>query len=203
MKRIITLALIAIATAASLSAQFRYGVIGGPNYSSLEFKQDLVSVSDVVGGTVGLQGELMFPGIGFGIDLGVIYNNLGGKVNLGEKKIWNSQGYGDERIMLHYIQIPFHLRFKYTRLNGFEEKLAPLVFGGPDFMLLAGHSSCKAMKYAGGYLGLTAGGGVEIFRRWQVTCSYTWGMTYAMKTRLLDDFSAKNSHWTVRVAYFF
>ena len=50
---------------------------------------------------------------------------------------------------------------------------------------------------------MTAGGGVELWRNWQVTLSYTWGMTYALKTKLLDDFSARNRHWTVRVAYLF
>lgn len=203
MKRFFTAIVIIIAAATSLSAQFRYGVVAGPNLSSLEFKQDLVSVSQAVGGTIGLQGELMFPGIGFGVDMGLLYNQLGAKVNLGEKKIWASEGYGDERVWLHYLQIPFHLRFKYTRLNGFEEKLAPFVYGGPDFTILVGHGDCKAFKYAGGYLGLTAGAGAELWRNWQVSASYTWGMTYALKTRLLDDFSAKNDHWTVRVAYFF
>jgi len=203
MRRFITALVLIIGAAAGLSAQFRYGAIAGPTLSSLEFKQDLIGVKDAWGGTAGVQGELMFPGIGFGIDLGLIYNQLGAKVNLGEKKVWASQGYGDESLRLHYLQIPLHLRFKYTRLGGLEEKIAPLVFGGPDFMILAGHSKCKAMKYSGGYLGLTAGGGFELWRDWQVTVSYTWGMTYAMKTRLLDDFSACNSHWAVRVAYFF
>ena len=203
MKRLFILLAIIVAAACAASAQFRYGPILGPNLSSLKFKQDLVSVDRVVGGTAGVQGELMFPGIGFGIDLGFIYNNLGGKMNLGEKKIWASEGYGDERLMMHYLQIPFHLRFKYTRLNGFEEKLAPLVFGGPDFMIQLAHDGCDAIKYSGGYLGLTAGGGVEIMRHWQLTLSYTWGMTYALKTRLLDDYSARNNHWTVRLAYLF
>lgn len=204
MKRIITLLILALAaTAVSLHAQFRYGVIAGPTLSSFEFKQDLVSTSSVVGGTAGLQAEMMFPGIGLGVDLGLLYNQLGAKVNLGEKKIWASEGYGNEHIWLHYLQIPVHLRFKYTRLDGLEEKIAPLVYGGPDFTILLGHGHCPAMDYSGGYLGLTAGGGFELWRNWQVTVSYTWGMTYAVKTRLLDDFSAKNSHWAVRVAYFF
>lgn len=197
------LCLLAAICSLTASAQFRYGAIAGPNLSSLKFKQDLVTVSHTPGATAGIQGELMFPGIGFGVDMGLFYNMLGAKVNLGEKKIWASEGYGDVRVALHYLQSPFHLRFKYTRLNGLEEKIAPLVFGGPDFTILMAHGKCDAFKYAGGELGLTAGGGVELFRNWQVTVSYTWGMTYALKTRLLEDFSARNRHWTLRVAYFF
>lgn len=145
----------------------------------------------------------MFPGIGFGVDIGLMYNMLGAKVNLGERKIWASEGYGNERLMMHCLQIPVHLRFKYTRLNGFEEKVAPLIFGGPDFNIQIAHGKCDAIKFSGGDLGLTAGVGAELFRRWQVTGSYTWGMTYALKTKLLDDFSARNRYWTLRVAYFF
>ena len=73
-----------------------------------KFKQDLVSVDQTVGGTAGIQCEMMFPGIGFGIDFGLMYNLMGAKVNLGEKKIWSVDGYGNERLALHYIQIPLH-----------------------------------------------------------------------------------------------
>ena len=50
---------------------------------------------------------------------------------------------------------------------------------------------------------MTAGGGAEIFKRWQVSLQYTWGLTYMLKTRKLENVSAQNRQWTVRVAYFF
>lgn len=187
----------------SSNAQFRRSVVAGVNINDLVFKQDLVGVSSMVGAQAGVEGELMFPGIGFGLSFGLMYNQLGGQVNLGEKKIWASEGYGNEKLYLHNITIPLHLRFKWTRLNGFEDTLAPLIFGGPEFSILAGHSKCDAIKWAGGDLCLTAGIGAEIFKKWQVTASYTWGMTYSLKTKLLDDYSARQRHWAVRVAYFF
>ena len=61
----------------------------------------------------------------------------------------------------------------------------------------------RSFKYAGGDLGLTAGGGVELWKRWQVSVQYTWGMTYLLKTRKLENYSAQNRQWAVRVAYFF
>lgn len=205
MKRLIYIVLVAAAviSAQRAEAQFRYAATAGVNISDLYFKQDLTAVSQSVGYSAGVQGELMFPGIGFGIDLGLLYNQLGATVDLGDKFIWSSQGYGNERVYLHYIQIPFHLRFKWTRMDGLEEKIAPFVTGGPDFTILAGHGRCKAFEYAGGELGLTAGIGAEIFRRWQVTVSYTWGMTYALKTKLLEDNWGRNRTWAVRVSYFF
>ncbi len=145
----------------------------------------------------------MFPGIGFGVSSGIFYEQRGATLNLGEKLVWASQGYGKERSYLHYIEIPIHLRFKYTRLNGMEDYVAPFVFGGPSFSILAAHSNVKALKYAGGEMGLTVGLGVEIFKNWQVQASRTWGMVYAVKTKLLDDFSAKNRTWDIRVVYLF
>lgn len=125
------------------------------------------------------------------------------KVNLGERLIWSSQGYGNEMLTMHQINIPFHLRFKYTRLEGLEETFAPFVYGGPDINFTVAHSKCDAMKFAGGNIGLTAGIGVELFTRWQISGSYTWGMTYALKAVQLKDLSARSRQWTVRLAYFF
>lgn len=204
-RKLVSVIILAVAMLLPLSseAQFRRSVVAGVNINDLVFKQNLASVSTLIGAQAGVEGELMFPGIGFGLSFGLMYNQLGGQVNLGEKKIWASEGYGNEKLYLHNITIPLHLRFKWTRLNGFEDTLAPLIFGGPEFSILAGHSKCDAIKWAGGDLGLTAGVGAEIFKKWQVTASYTWGMTYSLKTKLLDDYSARQRHWAVRVAYFF
>lgn len=203
MKKFLILSIILLSVFGAAKAQFRYGPVVGVTLNSLVFKQDLVDVTQQVGYMAGIQGELMFPGIGVGIDLGLLYNQQGAMVKLGQKEIWASEGYGSERVYLHNIQIPVHLRFKYTRLNGIEDKIAPIVFGGPEFNIQVAHGRCDAFKYSGGDLGLTAGVGAELFRRWQVTGSYTWGMSYALKTKLLDDFSARSRQWTVKVAYFF
>lgn len=201
--KILIAIVVAVAAALPASAQFRYGPMLGATVTNLAFKQDLAPVSQTAGMQAGIQTELMFPGIGFGIDFGLIYNLAGANVNLGDKLIWSSQGYGKERIMLHQLNIPFHLRFKYTRLGGMEEYFAPFVYGGPDFNILLGHSHCNAMEWSGGDLSLTAGAGAELLRHWQVSASYTWGMTYALKTQLLTNYSARTRQWTVRVAYLF
>lgn len=210
MKRLLTLVIALAVLAGAAKAEFRYGPIAGVNISTLTFKQDLITVDQAVGYQAGVQCELMFPGIGFGIDLGLLYNQNGAFVNLGERKIWSSQGFGREHVMLHTIQIPVHVRFKWTRMNGLEDKIAPFVYGGPDFTIKCGHNKIRGsqdapnpFKYTGGELGLTAGLGVELWKNWQVSASYTWGMTYALKTRLLDDFSARANQWSVRVAYLF
>ena len=203
-KLILSLAFVAaILSGVTASAPFRYGPMLGLTVTDLQFKQDLISVDKSVGFSAGLATELMFPGIGFGVDAGLFYEQRGATLGLGEKEVWASQGFGRERSYLHYLEIPVHLRFKWTRMNGFEDYVAPFVFGGPSFSILMGHSSVKALKYAGGDVGITVGGGLELFRNWQVLCSYTWGLVYAEKTKLLDDFSAKNRTLNVRVVYLF
>ena len=187
------------------NAQFRWGATVGANFNDLKYKQSgILSVGKGFGESAGINGEMMFPGIGFGIDIGLRYEQLGAKLNLGDFPLWESQGYStDERIYIHNIQIPFNLKFKYTRLQGFEDYLAPFVFGGPVFNIQAAHSKCDALKFSGGDLGLTVGAGAEIFRRWQLSASYTWGMTYALKAKVLTDYSARNRTWDVRLTYYF
>lgn len=207
LKRIAASALVALASLSSLapsaSAQMRWGATAGVLLTDLHFKQSLVSVDNVPGFSAGVIGEMMFPGVGFGIDLGAQYEMRGASVHLGEKRMWASQGYGDARFFMHYINIPFHLRFKYTRLGGFEETLAPLVYVGPSFGFLVGHSDIDAFSFPFGEIGIDMGIGAEIKKRWQVTASYNLGMTYCTKANILSDYSAQNREWKLAVTYFF
>ena len=184
------------------NAEYRWGVGAGVNINSLTFKQDITPVKKNVCGQANIIGELMFPGIGFGVDFGLGYNMQGAKVDLGSKEIW-SEEYGNENLIIHSLYIPIHLRFKYTRLDGLEDKIAPMAYFGPEFNIQLGHSKCDAIKFSGGDLGLTLGVGAELFKRFQISGAYTWGMTYVLKTKLLQNYSAKSGQWSVRAAYFF
>lgn len=193
----------ALVALAGQAQQFRWGATAGVDITTLTFKQNLMSIDRSIGEQAGVIGEYMFPGIGFGIDFGALYTQRGATLNLGEREIWAADGFGRERSYLHYLEIPLNVRFKWTRMQGLEDYVAPYVFGGPTFSFLMGHSRLKAMEYAGGDLGVQCGLGFEIMRRWQVQGSYTWGMTYAMKAVKLMDFSARNRTWSIRVAYMF
>ena len=50
----------------------RWGASAGVNVNSMKFKQDLFGVSSAVGESAGIRGEMMFPGIGFGLELDVM-----------------------------------------------------------------------------------------------------------------------------------
>lgn len=212
MKKISALIVIAILTAAAFTAtaQFRYGPTAGITVNTLSFSQDLIDVEQVAGAQGGIMGELMFPGIGVGIDFGLLYNLMGANVNFGQREIWKTDGFGKSRVDIHNLSIPLNVRFKWTRMNGFEDYLAPIVYAGPQFNIAVGHNKISGhdgatnpLDYAGGDLGLTVGLGVEVFKHWQLTAQYTWGMTYITETRKLDNYSAQNRQWAVRLAYFF
>ena len=195
--------LFALAGTNKAFAEFRWGASAGLNVSNLKFNQKLVPVKSVAAYDAGISGEMIFPGIGIGVNIGLFYNQQGAKVDLGSRQVWSSIGFGNEHVMLHNIRIPVHLRCKYTRLNGIENKIAPIIYGGPEFDIQVGHTNASAFKTSGGDLGLTVGLGAELYKKWQLTAGYTWGMTYALKTKLLDNFSAQSRQWNIRLAYYF
>ena len=200
--------LLLAATALSASAQFRYGPIAGANFSNVKFKQELVSSNMQIGPTAGLQCEFIFTSFGLGIDFGLGYSMTGAKINLDERPIWGLQGFGQPRALIHNLQIPIHLRFKWTKMQGFEEILAPFCYAGPDFNIQVGHSRVRAngndaFKFSGGDVAIGCGLGVELLKQWQISAGYSWGLTYALKTRLLEDYSARCSGWHLRLAYLF
>lgn len=202
MKRILAILLICVITAGA-SAKFRWGPTVGVTFTDLYWKQHLMQNDMLTGVSGGVMGELMIPGIGFGIDMALKYNLRGAKVHFGDQKIWSSQGLGTTDIWFHTLQIPVNLRFKYTRLNGVENYIAPIVFGGPLFNFNLATSDCKAVEHPAGSVGMQCGVGAELFKRYQITAGYLWGLSYDVRTVQLDNFSARTSGWFVNLAVLF
>lgn len=194
-------------------AQMRWGATVGLDVTNLKwnqtsFRQQPFESSRSVGYTAGIIGEYEIPGIGFGIDLGLQYAQRGATMNMGDFTVWADDGYGNERSYLHYLDIPIHFRFKYTNLNGFERKVAPFVFVGPDISVLLTHNSLKkggeeAFKYKGILLGIEVGLGAEVYRDWQVSVSYNLDATGAMESKKLNGLRSHNRTWKVAVTRFF
>ncbi len=202
-KRFLILLLAACAFITNASAEFRYGPTVEMGMSTLGFKQDLFKVDDAFAATAGVATELMFPGIGFGINSGVMYEMRGAMLHMGQREYWASQGYGDAHAFLHYLCIPVNLRFKWHRMSGLEDYWMPYIYGGPVFDFVLGHSKMRTYQFAAGCIGLRAGIGFEIKRHWQVQGSYTWGVTYSLKDKILENFSARNRAWQIGLVYLF
>lgn len=192
-----------LAVALGASAKFRWGPTVGANFPYYYWEQNLISSTTKPGFSAGLQCEVMIPGIGFGVDFGIKYVNRGGKVGFGERFIWSSDGIETTNLRLHTIQVPVNLRFKWTRMDGFENYLAPFVYAGPQFNFNVANSGCDAVKRAGASVGLGVGGGVELFKRYQLSFGYIWDVTYDVETYKLDGFSARLEGWVVDFAVLF
>ena len=203
MKKILFICVIACLAIVKVNAETRWGVTAAGNISTMKFNQSLIKVDQVCNFSVGVTGELMIPGIGFGVDGSLLYTQLGGKLHLGDYPVWSNDGYTTPRTYQHYLEIPLNLKFKYTNLNGIENTIAPIAFAGPTFTILMAHSNIEAIKYAGGEFSMHIGLGAELFRKVNVTTSYNWGLTYALETYKLDQYSAKNRYWRVAVTYMF
>lgn len=192
-----------LASAFTASAEFRWGPTAGANFGTFHWKQNLLDTKGRTGFQAGVLGELMIPGIGFGIDLGLRYTMNGAHENFGDFKIWNSDGITDQNVWMHTIQIPLNLKFKWTRMNGFEQTLAPFVFGGPVFNFNVATNSQPALEHPAGYVAMQCGAGVELFEHWQISGGYSWGISYQVRTIKLDNFSAQPRGWFVNAAYLF
>lgn len=191
------------ATAFSAGAQLRWAPTASVNFAGYHFKQKLVDVKHGIGFNTGVTAELMFPGIGFGMDFGLQYSMHGAKINLGQKEVWASDGYGNERVTLHTLQIPLHLRYKFTRLQGAERYVAPFLFAGPLFSFHLADNGVKAFDYPAGTVSLQFGVGAELWERLQVFGTFDMGVSYELRTRKLDNYSARPMVWGAGVAYMF
>ncbi len=192
-----------LASALTSSAEFRWGPTAGVNFSTFHWKQNLAKTSGLTGGQVGLAGELMIPGIGFGIDLALRYNLHGAKVNFGDFPIWSTDGIKNQNVWMHTLEIPLNLKFKWTRMNGFEQYLAPFVFGGPVFSINIATNDQPALEHPGGYVSMQCGAGAEILEHYQISAGYSWGISYEIRTKKLDNYSAQPRGWFINVAYLF
>lgn len=193
----------AILFAMSAHAQYRWGPTVGFNFSDYHMNQKLVSVTGTPGFSAGVMGEIIFPGIGFGADAAVLYNMHGAHFNLGEHKVWQSEGYGKELVTVHSLQIPVNLKFKYTNLKGLERVVAPFAYAGPVVSFTLAHSGQKAFEYPAGSIQLHCGLGAELFEHWQVSIGYYWGLSYEIRTVRLDNFSGRPRGWDLKLSYLF
>lgn len=183
----------------------RWGVTVGGNYNEIHFKQTDIFESDrMFGGSVGVTGDMMIPGVGFGLDGSILYTLRQGRLHLGDKRIWESQGLGNEVARQHYIDVPINLKFRYSKLGGFESTLMPFIYAGPTFSFLVGHNKVgNALKYTPVNVLLHAGIGVELFNKVQVSGGYSFSVGQNLGTKLLDDHVAKHRTWFIQATYFF
>ena len=177
----------------------------GINGSSLYWKQDLVTTVPRIGGSAGFFGEVMIPGVGFGVDIGLRYQLNGAKVNFGERPIWSGAPdyMGNQDVWFHTVQIPLNIRFKYTRLDGIERIVAPFFYSGPVFTFNVATNDVPVIEKPGGTIDIQVAAGAELWEHLQISGGYYWGVSYQVRTIKLDNFSARPQGWFINIAYLF
>ncbi len=204
-RSLITLAagLAALASPLASEGAFRWGPTAGLNINSLHWKQKLLETSQTVGAQAGVMAELMIPGIGFGIDFGLKYSMQGAKVNFGQYPVWSVSGYGDENVVIHTLEIPFDLRFKWTGMDRLQHIIAPFAYAGPAFTFNLGDNNIGALEYPAGFVAIRFGLGLEFIKKIQLSAGYSLGVSYITRTVKLDNLSAQPRSWNVALTYLF
>lgn len=201
-KKILAL-LLCIVAALPAAAEFRWGPAVGTDVSSFYWKQNLVDTHYKFGFNAGVMGEIMIPGIGFGVDFGLRYNQHTASVNFGERPIWGLEGVGKEDVTVRALQIPLNLRFKWTRLDGLEQYVAPFAYAGPVFSFTLDTTAKDVLEHPAACVGVQVGAGAEFFEHWQLSAGYYWGVSYELRTIKLDNFSARPQGWNINLSYLF
>jgi len=195
--------MLACAIAASAQTSSRWGITAGANINEVHFKQqDIVSTSRMWGPQLGVTGEMNFSGIGFGAEASLIYTLKQGKVNYGERTMWEAVGAGKETVAMHYIDVPLHLKFKYNRLNGLESTIMPMLFVGPQFSFLPYASHKELNSYPPVNVYLDMGAGIELMEHLQIRVGYNFSIGQSFHTKLLDENVAKNRTWYINATWF-
>lgn len=202
MKKIL-LIFVTLTVALTASAKFRWGPTAGVNFSDYHWNQQLIKTDILPGFQAGVIGEVMIPGIGFGFDFGLRYQMRGGRVHFEDQPIWSTSGIGSTNLWLHTIQVPVNLRFKWTRMEGLENYIAPFAYVGPQFNFNVAGTNCDATKRAGAAVGIQVGLGVELWKKFQVSGGYVWDVTYDQRTLKLDNFNSKLQGGYIDFAYLF
>ncbi|MBQ0115295.1 MAG: outer membrane beta-barrel protein [Bacteroidales bacterium] len=208
MKRLATIALIVL-TAIILTNESkaqnvtRWGVTAGANYNLIHFKDSkLLNVDHGWGPQAGITGEMEIAGAGFAVDGSVLYSMRTSNIHYGERIVWNSLGYGNENCTLHYVDVPLSLKFKYHKLNGFEDKIMPMIAAGPTFSFLAAKNLPDVNSYKPVSILVHLNVGCEIYKRLQISAGYNFSVGETLHTRLLDENVAKNRCWSLTATWF-
>lgn len=192
MKRVYLLILALVAwMAVPAQAQFKWGIKGGANISSIHFSDlpEIFSTDNLTGFHIGPTIELMAPFIGLGFDASILYSQTGMEI-------------GTQKIKSDYLNVPVNLKWK---------------IGIPAVKVFAAAGPYIGFRLGGGKIwdviidevqsksfsaGLNLGAGVELIQHLQISATYQLGLTdnYSVKQLKID---GKNRGWMISAAILF
>ncbi len=178
----------------SANAQFKLGVKGGLNISSVHFNSDLLKAENITGFQIGPMAEAMIPALGLGIDAAILYAQKGMETD--EKSGVRTS------MKTSYLDVPVNLKWKFG-LPIVKAYLAAgpyigfRVGGDKIWEVLGDQIESKTFS-----AGLNFGAGVELISLLQVGVNYGLGLTDNYNAKKMD-LNGKNRGWSVTAAILF
>ena len=192
MKRVYLLILaLVVWMAVPAQAQFKWGIKGGANISSIHFSDlpETFSTDNLTGFHIGPTIELMAPFIGLGFDASILYSQTGMEI-------------GTQTIKSDYLNVPVNLKWKIgiPAVKVFVAAGPYIGFrlgGGKIWDVLSDQIESKSFS-----AGLNLGAGVELIQHLQISATYQLGLTdnYSLKQLEID---GKNRGWLISAAILF
>ncbi|MDE6523513.1 MAG: PorT family protein [Muribaculaceae bacterium] len=201
-------ALVAIFSFGYASADFRFGVKAGLNFSKLDYKiktleeagNMLKDPNNQTGWMAGVMAEFTIPIINIGADASILYARQ--NVAKEQEEYYNNK---------NFLDIPVNLKWK-IGLPVVGKFISPIIYTGPDFLFVLDKNVLQNVQDKKCEVGWNIGIGVELLRHLQVEGGYCIGLNNVSKyTKYVpgipdipvEDFKVKKNYWTVSVAYLF
>lgn len=197
LRKVLLVALVAIYSFGYASAEFRFGVKAGLNFTNLDLNDPLGSIDsdeNRTGWQAGVMAEFTIPVINLGMDASLMYarQNISDKVNADYQN-------------KDFLDIPVNIKWK-IGLPVVGNIITPMIFTGPDFLVALNKETLDKIESRTCEVGWNVGIGVELLKHLQISGSYCFGLNDVAKyTDAVNtaDLKAKKNYWTVSAAYLF
>lgn len=189
-------AMVAIFSFGYASADFRWGIKAGLNFSNLNYKDVKGTVTDPnnrTGWQAGLMAEFTIPIVNIGADASLLYarQNVDRNVEFAANR--------------DFIEVPINLKWK-IGLPVVGKVVTPMIFTGPDLLFGLNEKVFDDMQTRKCEVGWNVGIGLEFLNHLQITGGYCFGINSVAKyTGLVDteSYRVKKNYWSVSAAYLF
>lgn len=194
LKKALLVAIVAIFTVGSASADFRWGIKAGLNFSNLNLKNFQSSVTDPgnrTGWQAGLMAEFTIPIVNIGADASLMYM----RQNVDDNVAYKNKD---------FIDLPINLKWK-IGLPVVGKIISPIIYTGPDFLFALNKNTINDFKSKTCEVGWNIGIGLQLVNHLQITGGYTIGLNGVAKYMDVDtqNYKVKKNYWTVSAAYLF
>lgn len=195
-RKVLLVALVAIFSFGYASADFRWGIKAGLNFSNLNLKNFRGSLTDPgnrTGWQAGLMAEFTIPIVNIGMDASLMYmrQNIDESI---EDNAYNNK---------NFIDLPINLKWK-IGLPVVGKIITPMIYTGPDFLFALNKHTIDNFKSKTCEVGWNLGIGLELLNHLQITGGYCFGINnIAEKAVNTVDERVKKNYWTVSAAYLF